>query len=83
MQLGKPITPDPRFIKLFLYLVSKRNGYHSISLPEDGRHLTTFIISWGHYYYKVAPQGYISSGNSYTHHFYEKVLALAKKQIEV
>ena len=33
------------------------NGYHSIPLHEDNRHLTTFISPRGCYRYKVAPQG--------------------------
>ncbi|XP_066910175.1 uncharacterized protein [Clytia hemisphaerica] len=42
------------------------NGYHSIPLEPDDRHLTTFITPWGRYRYKVAPQGYIASGDGYT-----------------
>ncbi|CAB3996762.1 Hypothetical predicted protein [Paramuricea clavata] len=39
------------------------NGYHSVPLHEDDRHLTTFITPWGPYRYKTAPQGYIVSGD--------------------
>ena len=50
------------------------NGYHSIHLHEDDhRHLTTFISPWGRYRYKVAPQGYIASGDGYTRRFDEIV----------
>ena len=49
------------------------NVYHSIPLHEDDRHLTTFISSWGRYHYKVAPQGYIASGDGYTRRFDEIV----------
>ena len=42
------------------------NGYHSIPLHEEDRHLTTFITPWGRYRYKTAPQGYIASGDSYS-----------------
>ena len=42
------------------------NGYHSIPLEPGDRHLTTFITPWGRYRYKVAPQGYIASGDGYT-----------------
>ena len=42
------------------------NGYHSILLHEDDRHLTTFLSPTGHRYrYLVAPQGYASSGDGY------------------
>jgi len=34
--------------------------------PSRYRHLTTFITPWGRYRYKVAPQGFLSSGDGYT-----------------
>ena len=49
------------------------NGYHSIPLHEDDRHLTTFITPWGRYRYKTAPQGYIASGDGYSRRFDELV----------
>ena len=42
------------------------NGYHSVPLHKDDRHLTTFITPWGRYRYKTAPQGYIASGDGYS-----------------
>ena len=45
------------------------NGYHSIPLHEEDRHITTFITPWGRYRYKVAPQGFIASGDAYTQRF--------------
>jgi len=42
------------------------NGYHSVPLHKDDRHLTTFITPWGRYRYKVAPQGYKASGDGYS-----------------
>ncbi len=42
------------------------NGYHSVALHPEDRHLTTFITPWGRYRYKTAPQGYIASGDGYT-----------------
>ena len=42
------------------------NGYHSVPLHVDDRHLTTFITPWGHYCHCTAPQGYITSGDGYT-----------------
>ena len=38
-------------------------GYHSVSLHEDDKHLTTFITPWRRYRYCVAPQGYRASGD--------------------
>ena len=47
------------------------NGYHSVPLCEEDKHLTTFITPWGRYRYRTAPQGYISSGDGYTRRFDE------------
>ena len=45
------------------------NGYHSVPIHEDDRHVTTFITPWGRYRYKVAPQGFLASGDAYTQRF--------------
>ena len=45
------------------------NGYHSVALHADDRHLTTFITPWGRYRYRVASQGYIASGDGYSRRF--------------
>ena len=45
------------------------NGYHSVPLCKEDRHLTTFITPWGRYRYKVAPQGFLASGDAYNHRF--------------
>ena len=55
------------------------NGYHSISLDEQDRHLTTFITPWGRYRYLVAPQGYIASGDGYSRRFDEIVADIPSK----
>ena len=55
------------------------NGYHSIPLHEDDRHLTTFITPWGRYRYKTAPQGYIASGDGYSRRFDELVSHVTDK----
>ena len=49
------------------------NGYHSVPLEEDDKHLTTFITPWGRYRYRTAPQGYIASGDGYSRRFDEIV----------
>ena len=41
------------------------------SLHRDDRHLTTFITPWGRYRYRVAPQGYVASGDGYSRRFDE------------
>ena len=55
------------------------NGYHSIPLHEEDRHLTTFITPWGRYRYKTAPQGYIASGDGYSCRFDELVSHIPNK----
>ena len=45
------------------------NGYHSVPIREEDRHYTTFITPWGRYRYKVAPQGFLASGDAYTQRF--------------
>ena len=55
------------------------NGYHSIPLHKDDRHLTTFITPWGRYRYKTAPQGYIASGDGYSRRFDELVSHVPNK----
>ena len=49
------------------------NGYHSVRLHEDDKHLTTFITPWGRYRYCLAPQGYRASGDGYTRRYDEIV----------
>jgi hypothetical protein len=55
------------------------NGYHSIPLHKDDYHLTTFITPWGRYQYKVAPQGYMASGDGYCRRFDEIVSDIPNK----
>ena len=42
------------------------NGYHGVPITDASRPLTTFITQWGRFWYLVAPQGYIASGDGYT-----------------
>ena len=42
------------------------NGFHGLPLVASDRHYTTFMTPWGRFWYKVAPQGYIASGDAYT-----------------
>ena len=41
------------------------NGYHSVPLHPDDRHLTTFSTNKGLFRYLRAPQGFASSGDGY------------------
>ncbi len=55
------------------------NGYHSVALAEEDRHLTTFITPWGRYRYCTAPQGYIASGDAYTARYNALVAGVMSK----
>ena len=41
------------------------NGYHSVPIRDEDRHLTTFTTPWGLFRYKRAPQGFLSSGDGF------------------
>ena len=45
------------------------NGYHSVLLDPESRHLTTFITPWGRYQYRTMPQGYLAAGDAYTERY--------------
>ena len=45
------------------------NGYHSVLIRQEDLHLTTFVTPWGRYRYKVAPQGFLASGDGYSARF--------------
>ena len=55
------------------------NGYHSVPLHPDDRHLTTFITPWARYRYCVVPQGYVASGDAYTRRYDELVADITNK----
>lgn len=50
------------------------NGYHSVPVREQDRHLLTFITEFGRYRYRVAPQGYLASGDGYAYR-YDSIIA--------
>ena len=50
------------------------NGYHAVPVRECDRELLTFITEFGRYRYCVAPQGYVASGDGYTHR-YDRIIA--------
>ena len=43
------------------------NAYHSVPIRQEDQHKLTFITPWGRFRYKRAPQGYLASGDGYTH----------------
>ena len=55
------------------------NGYHSVPLCEDDRHLTTFITPWGRFRYRMAPQGSSASGDGYSRRYDEVIADVERK----
>ena len=55
------------------------NRYHSVPLHEGDRHLTTFITPWGRYRYRMAPQGFLASGDGYARRFDEVIADITRK----
>ena len=55
------------------------NGFHSVRLAEEDRHLTTFITPWGRFQYKVAPQGSSASGDGYSRRYDEIIADVERK----
>ena len=43
------------------------DGFHSVEVDEESRHLLIFITEWGRYMPLRLPQGYSASGDAYTH----------------
>ena len=37
------------------------NGYHSVPIHEEDRHVTTFIIPWGRFRYRTTPQEFLAA----------------------
>ena len=55
------------------------NGYHSVPIRLEDRHMTTFITPWGRYRYCTAPQGYIAAGDGYSRRYNEIVADIPLK----
>ena len=51
---------------MFFSSLDAWNGYHSIPVQKESRHYLTFTTEFGRYRYKVAPQGFLGSGDHYT-----------------
>ena len=45
------------------------NGYHSVPIKEEDRHVTTFITPWGRFRYRTTPQGFLAAMDAYNHRF--------------
>ena len=55
------------------------NGFHSVPLRPEDQHFTTFITPWGRYRYKVAPQGFLASGDGYARRYDELIADVQRK----
>ena len=53
----------------FMTVTDAYEGFHSVAIAATDRHKTTFITPWGRLRYRTAPQGYLASGDAYTHRF--------------
>ena len=56
------------------------NGYHSVPLRPEDRHLTTFITPWGRYRYCRNPQGFVGAGDGYNRRFDAVLSDFARKE---
>ena len=56
------------------------NGYYSVPLDEQDRHVTTFITPWGQMRYRVAPQGSMTSGDGFMFWYDAIIRRLARKK---
>jgi len=55
------------------------NGFHSVPIRPEDRHFTTFITPWGRYRYRMAPQGFLASGDGYARRFDEIIADIERK----
>ena len=55
------------------------NGFHSVPIRPEDRHFTTFITPWGRYRYRMAPQGFLASGDGYARRFDEIIVDVERK----
>ena len=58
------------------------NGFHSALIAEEDRHYTAFLTEWGQYRYRVAPQGYVSSGDGYSRRF-DKIIEKFERKTKI
>ena len=55
------------------------NGFHSVPLAKEDRHLTAFLTPWGRYQYLMAPQGSLASGDGYSRRYDEVIADVERK----
>ena len=60
-------------------VVDAWNGYHSLELRDEDKHVTTFITPWGRFRYRSALQGFLASGDAYTRRFDEIISNVKNK----
>ena len=63
-------------------MIDAWNGFNSVLIAPEDRHYTTFITPWGRYRYKVAPQGFLASGDGYSRR-YDKIIADVERKTKV
>ena len=49
------------------------NGFNAVPVHKDDRKYLSFLTKWGRYRYLSAPQGFLASGDAYTHR-YDKII---------
>ena len=50
-------------------IIDSWNGFHSVPIADEDRHVTTFLTPWGRYRYCVAPMGFLSSGDAFNERY--------------
>jgi len=73
-QQAKAVPPDT-----WKSVTDAWNGFHSVPICPEDRHYTTFITPWGRYRYRVAPQGFLASGDGYARRFDELIADVERK----
>ena len=58
------------------------NGYYSVPLREEDRHLFTFSTEFGLFRFCVAPQGFVGSGDGYTDR-YDRIIVDTPRKTKV
>ena len=55
------------------------NGFHCVPLAEEDRQYTAFITPVGRFWYRMAPQGALGSGDGYSRRFDEVIADVERK----
>ena len=63
----------------FKTLLDAVDGYQAIELDEESQHLTTFITSWGCFYFLRIPAGLLDSGDKYTSRYDQVIQHIPRK----